>query len=387
VTSQIDAKMADLKAGIETAMLESMKSQLNQGNTLDFDGTAVTSADQITALHILTSHGRQAVDVDLATGEHLSHITMDSINVVSPGGIETEFFAAVDPNLAKAGWNYHMIYYDGSHGIHNVAFVNAALDVTNFAVENVDVTGTDGAAPNAGGGPGTGEGAVACASPFVYWVEIAGHIPGDAGSEWRTDVVTRNLSGDDADLMFYLHEANQMLQGTGMVTGGGQMVFEDLIALMGGTSNLGALEICSDEPLLVLARIFNQAEEGTFGQSFDGHVADFGYDAGETVSLIGMRQQTDLYRTNLSVTNGGQTGAVVSITLHDADGTELHTYQLEVAPGQVLQDTSPFASRANAPDVGWGYATVTIIEGANVQASASMVDMRTNDPTTIPAKQ
>jgi hypothetical protein len=53
----------------------------------------------------------------------------------------------------------------------------------------------------------------------------------------------------------------------------------------------------------------------------------------------------------------------------------------------VFQDIEPFRNRANAPDVGWGFATVTVLKGTNIFTSASMIDSRTNDPTTVPAKQ
>jgi len=56
-------------------------------------------------------------------------------------------------------------------------------------------------------------------------------------------------------------------------------------------SNIGALEICSDRPLLVATRIFNQDDNGTYGQSYDGRVADLGYSAGQTISLIGLRRR------------------------------------------------------------------------------------------------
>jgi hypothetical protein len=36
---------------------------------------------------------------------------------------------------------------------------------------------------------------------------------------------------------------------------------------------------------------------------------------------------------------------------------------------------------------GWGFATVTVAKGSNVWASASLIDVKTNDPLTIPAKQ
>ena len=389
VQGVVETKMEVLKEGIEHALLNTMQAQLRAGNKLDFGDTVVSTANAITSVEFTESHGRQAVNVQLSTGEHLDHITLNSLMVVPPAGAAKQFDRAADPTIFKAGWNYLAIHADGSHGVHNTAFINSALDVTTFAIEEYNESSTPGSGnrPELGGGPGNGSGAVACSTPFVYWAEIAGHIPGEAGSQWRTDLVARNLSDNDATLAFYLHQNTGRLEGSGSVDGGSQMVFEDIVATMGGNNNLGSLEVCSDQPLLVMARIFSQSEEGTFGQSFDGKVASFGYQAGETVSLIGMRQQTGAYRTNLSVTNGGTSEAEVAITLYDATGTALTTYNLTIPAGLVVQDTSPFANRAGNPNVGWGFATVTILEGSNIQASASMVDMATNDPTTIPAKQ
>ncbi|MCA1733072.1 MAG: hypothetical protein LC732_05650, partial [Acidobacteria bacterium] len=108
---------------------------------------------------------------------------------------------------------------------------------------------------------------------------------------------------------------------------------------------------------------------------------------GETVSLIGLRQKAGAFRSNISVTNAGTTQARVAIKLYDATGAAIHTYELTVPAGQVIQDGSPFAQRAGAPDLDWGFATVTVLEGTNIRTSASVIDMLTNDPTTIPAKQ
>jgi len=100
-----------------------------------------------------------------------------------------------------------------------------------------------------------------------------------------------------------------------------------------------------------------------------------------------MRQRSDSFRSNLSVTNGGTTDAQVAVTLFDANGTSLKTYNLTIPAGLVLQDPEPFKNRANAPDVDWGFATVTVLKGTNIRTSASLIDNKTNDPSTIPPKQ
>lgn len=392
VQAPFETKMEALKHEIETSIKYVMQAQIRGGNQIDVGGTKIKSAADISSIEFIESHGRQGVNVKLSTGALISDISLASVKVVRPAGTPVELYSVADPALGKAGWNYFMTHSDKSKGVHNPGFVNAALDVSLYAVRNANAVAAAGGtppgtvSPQIGGGLGNGAGAVSCATPYVYWTEIAGHAPGNGGSQWRTDLVTRNLGTANASLKFIFHHAGGNIEGTGSVVGSGQKGFEDIIGALGATNAIGSLEICSDQPLLVMGRIFNEAEAGTFGQNVDGHVADLGYSAGQTVSLIGLRQ-TSLYRSNIIVTNAGTTEAQVSITLFDAEGTSLTTYALTVPAGQVINDSEPFAKRANKPDLGWGFATVTVLKGTNLRTMGSLVDNRTNDPTTVPPKQ
>jgi hypothetical protein len=87
------------------------------------------------------------------------------------------------------------------------------------------------------------------------------------------------------------------------------------------------------------------------------------------------------------VLNGGTTDATIAVALFNASGKQLVSYNLPVAAGKVVQDVEPFKNKANAPDVGWGYATVTVTKGSNIRTSASVIDAVTNDPTTIIPKR
>lgn len=392
IQEPVETKMEALKVELEKAIKGTMLAQIRAGNSIDFNGQkTVKTVSDITSVELIETHGRQGVNVTLAGGVMVSDLSLQTVKVVRPAGVPVELYAVADPNIAKAGWNYFMIHADSSHGVHNPAFVNSALDLSLFALKAANaaiatpVPGSSSA--KLGGGLGNGAGAVGCTTPYVYWSEVAGHIEGAAGSQWRTDMVTRNLGGSEANVKFILHQATGDLVGSGKVGGGAQKAFEDVVGQMGATSALGSLEICSDQPLLVQGRIFNEAEEGTFGQSMDGQVADVGYGAGQTINLIGLRQKSGLYRSNLSVTNGGTTEAQVSVTLFDATGASLKTFTITVPAGKVVMENEPFRTRANNPDVGWGFATVTVLKGTNVWSTASLIDARTNDPTTIPAKQ
>ena len=392
VQAPFETKMEALKHEIETYIKYVMQAQIRGGNQIDVGGTKIKSAADISSVEFIESHGRQGVTVTLSTGALISDVSLAAVKVVRPAGTPVELYSVADPALGKAGWNYFMAHSDKSKGVHNPGFVNAALDVSLYAVRTANTVAASGGLPpgtippQVGGGLGNGAGAVSCTTPYVYWTEIAGHAPGNGGSQWRTDLVTRNLGTANASLKFIFHHAGGNIEGTGSVVGSGQKGFEDIVATLGATNAIGSLEICSDQPLLVMGRIFNEAEAGTFGQNIDGHVADLGYNAGQTMSLIGLRQ-TGLYRSNIIVTNAGTTEAQVSITLFDAEGTSLTTYGLTVPAGQVINDSEPFAKRANKPDLGWGFATVTVLKGTNIRTMGSLIDNRTNDPTTVPPKQ
>jgi hypothetical protein len=390
--ANIEHKLETLKAEIEGALKAVMQSQIRAGNMMEIGTTKVRNASDIAAVEFIESHGRQGVNVTLANGTKIADLALNSVKVQRPGGSTAEILAVADPSLAKAGWNYFMVHSDKSEGIHNPAFVNSALDVSIFAVKmlnsvNAPNSPLSGNLAKIGGGLGNGAGAVACTSPYVYWTEIAGHLPGTAGSQWRTDLVARNLSSGNASLRFVLHGANGNIEGSAAINGNAQAAFEDIVATLGTSNNAGALELCSDQPLLVRSRTYNQSPDGTFGQNYDGQVADVGFSAGQTVSLIGLRQKLNAFRSNIILTNAGKVPAEVIVNLFDQTGASVKSYTVAIAPGTAVIEAEPFVNRAATPDVGWGFATVTVTKGANVWASASMIDAKTNDPVTIPAKQ
>ena len=268
-----------------------------------------------------------------------------------------------------------MFHADGSLGVHNPSWVNRTITATMQAIES-------------GGGipPGGGDAnAVACESDYVYWAEIAAHNQGAAGSVWRTDVVAKNAASDIAVVEFILHTENGgNFTAEGAIDGMSQGIFEDLVGTM-GLDGKGALEICSDQPLEVVARIYNVSDDGTFGQFLDG-INYSGLDEGDDGRLYGLRQRAGEFRTNINVTNTGGETATVEVTLYGTDGSELTSYELSVGSGMSVQDIEPFLTRADSPNLGWGFAEVEVVSGNGIVTSASVIDSRTNDATTIPMK-
>jgi hypothetical protein len=387
VQAEVESKLEHLHEVMGEAIHELMAAQIALGKKIALGTTkTVTDASTIDSISLADASGRQAITVYFKDGSMVGPVGMNSVKAVSPNNSSAELYTLGPSALPKAGWNWCVIEADSSLGVHNPTFVKRALDLSIYAVTSSEVGGVT-TNPGDNGGPGGGFGAVSCATPYVYWAEIATHAPGANESQWRTDMVARNLSGSTANLKMILHTASGNFETTGTVAAGAQNAFEDVVKAMGQSNAKGSLEICSSQPLLVLGRIFTVASGGTYGQFLDGHVANLGLSEGETASLIGLRQQTGSFRSNLSVTNGGTVAADIEVKLYDNAGAMLHTYSLAVPAGQVVQDLTPFATRAGKPDLGWGFATVKVVTGFNINASASVIDAQTNDPVTIPAKQ
>ncbi len=218
---------------------------------------------------------------------------------------------------------------------------------------------------------------------FIYWIDNVARLEGASGSVWRSDVVLLNPGDQDAIVELWLFAPNgaQVLETT--VRNGTEGVFEDVVGMI-GTSGKGCLGIGSSRPLQVSGRIYNEAPDGTFGQYVHGWENGQGLAADQWGRLLQLRQVEGQFRTNLTVTNSGTTDATVTVSLFDSAGNELHQYDLNLQPRELVQDLEPFKKRAGRPNLGWGFAVVEVTEGAGLLVSASVIDSRTNDGTTIP---
>ena len=70
------------------------------------------------------------------------------------------------------------------------------------------------------------------------------------------------------ELVLHAGDGDQTLSST--IAAASQGVFEDLVGEMGVTGK-GALEVRSDQALSLAGRVYNRADNGTFGQFFDGY--------------------------------------------------------------------------------------------------------------------
>ncbi|RLE34175.1 MAG: hypothetical protein DRJ61_05730 [Acidobacteria bacterium] len=252
----------------------------------------------------------------------------------------------------------------------------------------------DGISYFIGGGPRP---LVLFASPYVdaydpnlytYWTEVAAHLDGTHGSQWRTDLCAANFNGELANVELVLHANTGDVHQTYTIDPSQQKSFADVVGEM-GVEGKGTLEFRSDQTLRVAGRTFNEGGDGTFGQFCDFQPMDAGLFKDDEAWLIGLRQEEGLFRTNLIFANTGIRKATMFVELYRCSGgSSLHTlWVVDLMPGEVRQEIEPFAILAGEPNLGWGYAKVTVVEGAGIRISASVIDSRTNDATTIVAER
>ena len=223
-----------------------------------------------------------------------------------------------------------------------------------------------------------------------YWIPVAAHQPGAAGSQWRTDLGLLNLGPASGVVHLRLHVGTLLGQST-TIAKGEQKILVDVVGTVFAAVGAGPLEILTDQPLVVTSRTYNQSASGTFGQSYDGFRSDQGVAAGGAVFLPHLSENAS-YRSNILIANTGSTAARVRLELFDGAGTKVGEPSVNggapIASGQRVQLNAPFRAVGQS-DLAAGYARLEVLEGDGVIAYASVVDnnVASNDPTSVLMKE
>jgi len=214
------------------------------------------------------------------------------------------------------------------------------------------------------------------------YVAAAARSQGAEDSVWRTDLGLLNPGSEAVEVSVVFHSSGRDDVAMNVSLASGEhRLFDDVVGRLGGEGS-GSLEVSALQPVLVSSRTYNQSPEGSFGQYLDG-VGDEGtFGAGARLWLPQL-QQNDGFRTNIGINNTGGIQARVKVHLHDADGSLLSTTERNIAAGKRIQLQEPFDRIAGRTDITSGYAVVEVAGGNGVMAYASVVDNRTNDPTTV----
>jgi CubicO group peptidase (beta-lactamase class C family) len=221
------------------------------------------------------------------------------------------------------------------------------------------------------------------AGATVTTVAAAARGEGAAGSLWRTDLGLLNTGGAPTDVRVVLQRSDEPeLELDLSLAAGEHRLFEDVLGALGGEGS-GTLEIVSSSAILVSSRTYNQSATGTFGQYLDGVGSSSTMSAGSSVWLPQLQQNAG-FRTNIGLHNTGGSQARVRVHLRDGDGALLESVQRSIDGGARVQLQEPFERIAGRTDIDAGYAVVEILAGDGLVAYASVIDNRTNDPTTVP---
>lgn len=224
--------------------------------------------------------------------------------------------------------------------------------------------------------------------PATYIVPAVAHLPGAGGTRWRTDLGAVNRSGTAAALtLTYYSSAAPVVRSTSLIHGAAQEwkdVLTSLFGLAGAAQSSGVVHLVSTMPLAVSARTYNQTTTGTYGQSYPGlRPADA--ITPERPGVLPQLRKSAAFRTNIGVVNLGSATASARVTLYNAAGGKVgSTKSLTAEAGRWVQQYDIFA------DVGAGsqevaYAVVEVLTaGGRMWAYASLIDVATGDPTTIP---
>ena len=214
-------------------------------------------------------------------------------------------------------------------------------------------------------------------------VAAAARGEGAAGSLWRTDLGLLNSGEAATDVQVVLHRSDGSdLDLDLSLAAGEHRLLEDVVGALGGEGS-GSLAIVSSSPILVSSRTYNQSATGTFGQYLDGVGSSSTMAAGSSVWLPQLQQNAE-FRTNIGLHNTGENPSRVRVHLRDAEGSLLESVQRTIEGGDRVQLQEPFDRIAGRTDIDAGYAVVEILTGDGLVAYASVIDNRTNDPTTVP---
>ncbi|MGV8039266.1 MAG: PKD domain-containing protein [Thermoanaerobaculaceae bacterium] len=230
---------------------------------------------------------------------------------------------------------------------------------------------------------------VTSAASYRYLIPSVAHNPGSGGTMWRTTIAGLNRSGSNATLTarFVATDGSTMTQ-TAPLNHGAESewvnVMETLFGVSPGASVSGTLEITSTRPVFLTSRTFNQTASGTYGQYFPSLTSTEGLGPGR-MGVLPQLKKTAAYRTNIGIVNLGTAQVTALIKLYSSAGVQVgSTKQLVADPGRWVQQYDIFAN-VGAGNQPVAYATVEVQNtGDLVWAYASVIDVATGDPTTIP---
>ncbi len=169
-------------------------------------------------------------------------------------------------------------------------------------------------------------------------VPVVAHLPGNYGTQWRTDVWIQNPYGDTSGVTLnYYPTTGGVLTHTVQVEGYHGLFFHDIVLeTFGLESSKGMLIVSADNTgVEVRARVYNAGNAcGEFGQAVPGLPLDR---LGRQGVLSGL---TTVAGTRLSIGIANPTDESYSVTIMVYDATlneTLASHEIDLAPHELVQ--------------------------------------------------
>ncbi len=229
-----------------------------------------------------------------------------------------------------------------------------------------------------------------------YYVLDTARVVGANDTDWRSNLEVCNFAGvfRNFELQFLEFDRanlNPLTLGFGLGSNLCRRYNDVLMEVFGLASSKGTVRVeTEDGGLRAVARTFNNASIGTYGQFSEGLFATDGVAFNQQGSIIELTQSTSNtsgFRTNISLQNVTNGNINVRIDLYLANGTFLGSVNRQLLAYEYDQITQIFRQVTGA-DVADGYAILTTSSATGAfLAAGSVVDNRTGDGTTVPMKR
>jgi M6 family metalloprotease-like protein len=223
---------------------------------------------------------------------------------------------------------------------------------------------------------------------YTYYVPAMAHNPGSSGTQWRSDLAVANTSSSTANLTLTYYSSSSPVVRSTTLAGNGTTkwgnVLESLFGVASGTSTQGTVVISANVPLAIVARTYNQAPSGTYGQFYPAVRSAHTIASGQTACLPGLEKST-AFRTNVGAINLGSSTCTVQFGVYTGSGVQVGSNVTLSVPAERWAQLNDLFGTAGAGNQSVAYAKVQpVSSGCQIWAYASVVDNATGDPTTVP---
>jgi uncharacterized repeat protein (TIGR01451 family) len=212
----------------------------------------------------------------------------------------------------------------------------------------------------------------------------------NGAANWQTDVRIFNAGAAPADLTLSFHSQNGGEPKTATLTlqPGEVRQLDRALSMFGVTQDGGAMHIATTEAtrLVATARTYNQTTQGTYGQFIAAVTPAEAAGIGTRPLQLLQLEESSRYRSNVGFAEVSGKPVTLEVSIVPPDAKFTATVRVELAANEFRQLNSMLAG-LGIGEIYNARVSVRAIEGeGRATAYASVIDLKTNDPTLVPAQ-